>query len=84
MSAEQARPSNRLHFMSNERVLEVVSGTPTPEELAAVVTVLSSLAGQGDRAAGESPRSAWSSPASRLRTAYGPRPGGWRSSGLPR
>ena len=58
-----------------------VSGSPTAEELAALVVVLSAL-GEG----GEPPeqgQSAWSDPSWRL---VGPsaRHGGWRSTGLPR
>ena len=58
-----------------------VSGSPTAEELAALVVVLSAL-GDGEAPA-EPPRSAWSDPSWRL---VGPsaRHGGWRGTGLPR
>jgi hypothetical protein len=58
-----------------------VSGSPTPEELAALVVVLSALG--DEEAAPEHARSAWSDPSWRL---VGPsaRHGGWRSTGLPR
>ncbi|WP_330472703.1 acyl-CoA carboxylase subunit epsilon [Terrabacter sp. C0L_2] len=58
-----------------------VSGSPSAEELAALVVVLSAL-GDGE-AAPEHARSAWSDPSYRL---VGPsaRHGGWRSTGLPR
>ena len=58
-----------------------VSGSPSAEELAALVVVLSAL-GDGE-AAPEHARSAWSDPSWRL---VGPsaRHGGWRSTGLPR
>ena len=58
-----------------------VSGSPTPEEVAALVTVLSAL---GDEEPPPEPaRSAWSDPSWRL---VGPSRtrGGWRASGLPR
>ncbi|WP_374968504.1 acyl-CoA carboxylase subunit epsilon [Terrabacter sp. BE26] len=58
-----------------------VSGSPTPEELAALVVVLSAL---GDHeAAAERMPSPWSDPSWQL---VGPsaRSGGWRSTGLPR
>ncbi|MEW1955025.1 acyl-CoA carboxylase subunit epsilon [Terrabacter sp. NPDC080008] len=58
-----------------------VSGSPTSEELAALVVVLSALGG-GDEPP-EPAMSAWSDPSWRL---VGPsaRHGGWRSTGLPR
>jgi hypothetical protein len=65
-------------------VVKVVRGNPNDEELAALVAV---LVAAGNNAAGEppSPQRRWASPATRLRSpAYGPRPGGWRASGLPR
>ena len=58
-----------------------ISGHPTPEEVAALVAVLSALG--GDEAAPEHARSAWSDPSWSL---VGPsaRHGGWRRTGLPR
>ena len=58
-----------------------ISGHPTPEEVAALVAVLSAL--DGDEPAPEHARSAWSDPSWRL---VGPsaRHGGWRRTGLPR
>ena len=58
-----------------------VSGSPTPEELAALVVVLSALG--DDEVAAEPTRSPWADPSWRL---VGPsaRHGGWRSTGLPR
>ena len=58
-----------------------VSGHPTPEEIAALVAVLSALDGQD--AVPEHTRSAWSDPSWPL---VGPsaRHGGWRRTGLPR
>jgi hypothetical protein len=60
-----------------------VSGNPTPDELAALVAVLTVLGG-GEPAGGpDLSRSAWSDPSWRL---VGPSrtTGGWRASGLPR
>jgi hypothetical protein len=65
-------------------VVKVVRGNPNDEELAALVAV---LVAAGSNAAAEppAPQRRWASPATRLRSpAYGPRPGGWRASGLPR
>ena len=63
--------------------LQVVSGSPTDEELAALVVVLAGLGADGTDDDGVA-TSTWASPGSRHRTAYGPGPGGWRASGLPR
>ncbi len=64
----------------------VVSGHPTPQEIAAVVTVLSALstrAAQGHSSPAASAGSAWSDPGWRL---VGPSRdhGGWRTAALPR
>ena len=62
-------------------VLRVVSPDATPEEIAALVAVLSVLGGQEPAP----PRrvSEWSRPARRHRPAVSHGPGGWRSSSLP-
>ena len=62
--------------------LRVVRGDPTPEELAALVTVVASLGGGEEPPAG--PVSEWSAPHRKVRTTYPHGPGGWRGSGLPR
>jgi hypothetical protein len=64
--------------------LRVVRGDPTPEEIAALVAVLTARA----RAASASPpaprpRSAWSDPSRRLRGTLPHGPGAWRASALP-
>ena len=58
-----------------------ISGHPSPEEVAALVVVLSALG--GEEPAPEHARSAWSDPSWRL---VGPSRtrDGWRTSGLPR
>jgi acyl-CoA carboxylase epsilon subunit len=62
--------------------IRIESGNPTPEEIAALVTVLTALSGGGEPAT-RSHRSAWSDPSWQL---IGPAShrGGWRASGLPR
>ena len=69
--SEQARP-----------LLTVVRGEPTPEQLAAVIAVVSARAAGG--AEGEEPvvRSPWGRPS--LRAPLTPGPGAWRASALPR
>ncbi|MDV3221436.1 acyl-CoA carboxylase subunit epsilon [Intrasporangium sp.] len=74
-------PEGRASEASPARV-RVLRGHPNPEEIAALVAVLSGVGG----GPGEPPparRSAWSDPAWRL---VGPsaRRGGWRTSALPR
>jgi len=59
--------------------LYVVRGAPTPEELAAVLAVLSSRAAP---AAAPRARPLWSRPL--LRAPIAPGPGAWRESTLPR
>ena len=71
MSDEQAAP-----------LLRVVSGDPSPEELAALVAVVASL---GSAAAAPPRRTPeWQAHHRTVRATYAHGPGGWRSSGLPR
>lgn len=62
-------------------VLRVVKGDPTPEELAALVTVLASLGGPAAPPARRTP--SWNAPRRLHRPAHPPGPGAWRASGLP-
>ena len=61
-------------------VLRVVSGDPSPEELAALLAVLGA---RSARAAAAPPRvrSAWNDPARLVRRTVHPGPDGWRRSG---
>jgi hypothetical protein len=63
-------------------VIKVVRGNPTPEELAAMVALLSAV-----RAPDPGPAplraGAWASPRLLLRTPQGYGPAGWRTSALP-
>ena len=63
-------------------VLRVVNSDATPQEIAALVAVFSTMGG------GEAPkkkaRSEWANPARAVRPALGHGLGGWRVSGLPR
>jgi hypothetical protein len=63
--------------------LRVVSGNPTPEEVAALVAV---LAASGDGGEAPAPRCppAWSHPRRLVRATPAHGPGAWRTSGLPR
>jgi hypothetical protein len=64
---------------ADEPFLQVVSGDPTPAELAAVTVLLTALT----RAAGESepaPAGGWSDLSLRIRRMPPPGPGAWRNS----
>lgn len=63
-------------------LLRVITPGTTPEEVAAIVAVLSTLG--GGAAPAPKPRSAWASPARRMRGSLTAGRGGWRLSGLPR
>jgi hypothetical protein len=62
-------------------VLRVVHGAPNPPELAALVAVVTAMAG-GDDPGAERPRSSWSAPHRMVRRPLAP--GGWRTSFAPR
>jgi Acyl-CoA carboxylase epsilon subunit len=65
--------------------LTIVGGGPAPEEIAAVVTVLTArLASAGQARAGEAMRNGWSSRSRMMRSPLSRGPGGWRASALPR
>ena len=73
---------------ATDRPLPVVNGDATPEEVAALLVVLGSVAAAGARPPEQRrPRSEWSAPDRRM---GGPpavpsaRAGGWRASALPR
>jgi len=62
--------------------LFVVRGTPTPEELAAVIAVVAARPAARPAQEGSAPRSLWGTPTLRGPLVAGP--GAWRASGLPR
>ncbi|CAN5555111.1 hypothetical protein BH11ACT8_BH11ACT8_17070 [soil metagenome] len=66
----------------NPPLLRIVNPDATPEEVAAIVAVLSALGG------GEAPtprrRPEWNAPHRMVRPAVSHGPGGWRASSLPR
>jgi len=66
-------------------VLRVVHGSPSPEELAALVAVLAARAPAQGAASGRGIlRNGWSERSRLLRAPLLRGPGGWRASGLPR
>ena len=62
--------------------LHVVKGDATPEEIAALVTVIASMGAAAPTK--PKPRSAWAHPARDLREIHRHGVGAWRASGLPR
>ena len=63
-------------------LLTVVRGEPTPEQLAALIAVVSARAGAASGDEGPAPaRPLWNRP--QLRTPLTPGPGAWRASALP-
>lgn len=75
----------RLNNVSedSERPVRVVKGDPTPEDLAALVAVLSTKMAEADDAEPERP-STWAAYWRTVRAPLRPGPGAWRASGLPR
>ena len=64
--------------------LRLVRGDATPEEVAALLAVLSAAAGGDDPAPARRPVSRWASREGALRRPPAPGPGAWRASGWPR
>jgi hypothetical protein len=64
-------------------LLKIVSPNATPEEIAALVTVLAALGGE-EPAPARRTTPEWQSPHRRVRRTFPHGPGGWRASGLPR
>jgi len=77
-------PEGQDGLAAGEPVLRIVAGQPTAEETAAVVVVLSALAGQRAPAAAAPARSRWAARSRLLREPVSPGPGGWRASAFPR
>jgi hypothetical protein len=64
--------------------LRLVRGDATPEEVAALLAVLSAAAGGDDPAPAPRTVSRWASPERAVRRPLTPGPGAWRASGWPR
>jgi hypothetical protein len=63
-------------------LLRIVTPDTSPEEVAAIVAVLSTLGSAPERPRRR--RTEWNSPYRQVRPFYSHGPGGWRSSGLPK
>jgi hypothetical protein len=65
--------------------LTIIRGDPTPEEIAALATVLTARLASAEQArVGETMRNGWSSRSRVMRSPLSRGPGGWRVSALPR
>jgi Acyl-CoA carboxylase epsilon subunit len=64
-------------------VIKIVKGDPTPEELAALVTVLAARAAAAAPAADQHRASNWATYWRNARTPFHPGPGQWRASAHP-
>ncbi|WP_432476967.1 acyl-CoA carboxylase subunit epsilon [Nocardioides sp. GXQ0305] len=62
--------------------LRILTPDTTPEEVAAIVAVLSAMSSGGPGRPRR--RTEWNSPYRQVRPFYSHGPGGWRSSGLPK
>jgi hypothetical protein len=62
-------------------LLTVVRGEPSPEQLAALIAVVSARSGGAEQA--PAPRSLWGAPAAAHRRPLPSGPGAWRASALP-
>jgi hypothetical protein len=65
-------------------VLRVIRGDATPEEIAALVAVVTAFASSPVDQEHPAARSAWSDRTRQLRAPISPAPGAWRRSALPR
>jgi acyl-CoA carboxylase epsilon subunit len=65
-------------------LLRIVKGDPTPEEVAALVAVVSALAaGAAEAGAKRAPKPEWSASHRKLRTTHRHGTGAWRASAWP-
>jgi hypothetical protein len=62
------------------RTLRVISGSPSPEELAAVLAIVTARSGTAQPPAERVRRGNWSDPAAQHRRPLLPGPNGWRAS----
>ena len=61
-------------------VLRIVTGSPTPEELAVLTALVSASGGGGDDAARKPRRGGWNDPSAQHRRPLIPGPNAWRST----
>lgn len=69
--------------MSERPFLQIVKGDATPEEIAALIAVVSARAAGGAAAPPARRRSAWTDRSRLARRPLRPGPGAWKASALP-
>jgi hypothetical protein len=79
VSGEQCSGTER-----HSRVIHIVRGEPSDDELAALTVVLAGLTTATNPVEPATARSTWADPALRLRTLDHPGPDAWRTSMRPR
>ena len=79
--ADPAAEGSAAHDAAPRPLLTVVRGEPTPEQLAALIAVVSARAAGGSEDSEPVPPSLWSRPQLRGSLSYGA--GAWRASSLP-
>jgi hypothetical protein len=83
VSEDEPQPADDTEPTTSRPLLRVITGNPTAEELAALVTVVAALgAGSGAPPRRRTPE--WSAHHRKVRTSLPHGSGGWRSSALPR
>jgi hypothetical protein len=73
--------SERSNTDTATPLLRVITPGTTPEDIAAIITVLTTLGGTPQAPAPK--HSEWANPARHLRTPHPHGPGAWRASSLP-
>jgi hypothetical protein len=61
-------------------LLRIVKGDPTPEEMAALVSVVSAMSAAGAATGQQRPKPEWGAHHRKVRTAHRHGPGAWRAS----
>ncbi len=79
-----SEPETREERESSGPLLRIVSGDPTPDELAALLAVLAARGSGGDASSAAKKRSLWAAHSRQVRPSLGPGRGAWRASTLPR
>jgi hypothetical protein len=72
------------HGADQRPLLRIVRGEPTPEELAALLTVVAARAAAAAAEPSGAPRSGWRDRSRYVRNSLPHGPGAWRASALPR
>jgi hypothetical protein len=80
MSTDETGTQHQPETSAARPALRIVSGNPTPEELAALTVVLSALGGRDTKILAAPVRGGWADPVRSQRAPLRPGPGAWRAS----